>query len=182
MTTNTNNTQNWTVGEIVRLPISKRLLATGNNATYQQIIESRYICIREADNGQRGILVKVLGKASGNYAIIIKGQPFWKDDEDELLYGTIYYSYPVPSAKELKEVLDTVRGNESLLRKFEDARMHLNPDSTFWVNKTKRSMLFLKKLQYLNGGDGQLYSAASDANLHYRVSIVYFDKDGEITW
>lgn len=175
------NTKEWKAGDVVTLPRGRRMLKAGDNATYEQFIESRYICIREASTGQRGILVKVLGRASGDYAKIVKDEPFWKDDKDMLFYGDIYYSYALPSAKEVKMVLDIVRGNESLLRQFEDERMHFNPDSTFWVNNIKHSMLFFKKLQYLDAHDGKLYTA-NNADNHYRISIVYFNKDGEITW
>ena len=175
------NTKNYKIGEIINLPRAKRVLASSNNATYERFIGSRYICIREAGTEQRGILVKVLGRAYGGYAKIIKGEPFWRDDDDITFYGAIYYSYALPSAEEVKEVLGIVKGNESLLRQFEEAGMHINPDSTFWVNKIKHSMLFFKKLQYLDGHDGQLYTANA-ADSHYRISIVYFNNDGEITW
>lgn len=175
------NTKNYKIGEIINLPRAKRVLASSNNATYERFIGSRYICIREASIEQRGILVKVLGRASGDYAKIIKGEPFWKDDDDILFYGAIYYSYALPSADAVKEVLDIIRGNQDLLNQFEEAGMRLNPNSTFWVNKIRRSKLFFMKLQYLNGQDGKLY-AANEANNHYRISVVYFNKDGEIIW
>ena len=176
------NANNRRIGEIISLPRMKRVLVSGSSLTYEHFIASRYICIREASTGQRGILVKVLGRASGDYAKIVKGVPFWRDDDDITFYGAIYYGYPLPSAEEVKEVLGIVKGNESLLRQFEEARMHINPDSTFWVNKIRRSKLFFKKLQYLDGHDGQLYTANDNANNHYRISIVYFNKDGEIIW
>ncbi len=181
MSDNTTFRKNCKVGEIVSLPKMKRVLTSGNNATYEQIVESRYMCIREASTGQRGILVKVLGRAYGEYAQIVKDKPFWKDDDDMLFYGTIYSSYALPSAEGVKEVLDIVRGNENLLRQFEDAKMHFNPDSTFWVNNIKHSILFFKKLQYLDGHNGKLYTA-NTADNHYRISIVYFNEDGEIAW
>lgn len=176
------NTKNCKIGEIINLPRAKRVLVSGSNLTHEHFIASRYICIREASTGQRGILVKVLGRASGDYAKIVKGVPFWRDDDDITFYGAIYYGYPLPSVKAVKEVLGIVKGNESLLRQFEEARMHINPDSTFWVKKIRRSKLFFKKLQYLDGHDGQLYTANDNANKHYRISIVYFNNDGEITW
>ena len=176
------NTKNCKIGEIINLPRAKRVLVSGSNLTYEHFIGSRYICIREASTGQRGILVKVLGRASGDYAKIVKGVPFWRDDDDITFYGAIYYGYPLPSVKAVKEVLGIVKGNESLLRQFEEARMHINPDSTFWVKKIRRSKLFFKKLQYLDAHDGKLYTANDNANKHYRISIVYFNNDGEITW
>ena len=44
---------------------------------------SRYICIREATAGQRGILLKVLGKTTRENIIMRGGKPFCKDDKYE---------------------------------------------------------------------------------------------------
>lgn len=180
MSDNTTNTQNWKAGEVVNLPKERRTLKSGNSVAYEQIVESRYMCVREAGNGRRGILVKVLGKAYGGEGRIIKGQPYWDDDVEILFYGARYSSYPLPSAEELKEVLGIVRGNESLVQQFEQAGMRMNVNSTFWVKDIKRQMGILKKLQYLDGRDGQLYPAKGD-DFHYRISIVYF-QNGELSW
>ena len=174
------NKNNWTLGEIANLPKTEKLLKQGISTSYVHYIASRYICIREATEGQRGILVKVLGKVYSDQVGMVNGLPFCKDDHVELFDGHRYYSYPFPSAREVQEVLEILKWNQSLVAKFEAASMHINPDSTFWVNDTTRNMLFLKKPQFLSGQDDQLYPARDDAN-HYRLSIVYFFK-GKLNW
>ena len=64
---------NWTLGEIATLPKQERSLKQNGPTAYVQYITSRYICIREATDGQRGILVKVLGKAYRDQVGIVNG-------------------------------------------------------------------------------------------------------------
>ena len=174
------NENNWTLGEIVTLPRTEKTLKKSGLTVYERYMGSRYICIREAIEGQRGILMKVLGKPYSDKIRIVNGEPFCKDDCDEFFANTHYYSYPFPSATEVMEELDIIRDNHFLLQKFEDASMHVNPNSTFWVNDTTRNLLLLKKPQYLSSSDGQLYPAKDDS-YHYRLSFVYFYK-GELFW
>ena len=174
------NKNNWTLGEIATLPQQEKPLVQSGSTAYVHYITSRYVCIREATDGQRGILVKVLGKACGDQVGLVKGKPFCKDDHDELVAGHRYYSFPFPSAKDVREAIDIIKGNQGLLQKFEAASMHINPNSTFWVSDTVRSKLFLKKPQILNGCDYQLYPPNED-DYHYRLSIVYFFK-GSLVW
>ena len=174
------NDDNWTVGEIVTLPRKVRTLKTSGTTSYMQCIASRFICIRESETGQRGILLKVLGKAHADRVTIEGGEPFARDDFDEQFNGDNYYSYPFPSSTNLKEVLDILRGNEEMLHRFEKASMHINPNSTFWVNDITRNMLFMKKPQYYSARDGRLSPAKDDSN-HYRITFVYFHQ-GELRW
>ena len=171
---------NWTLGEIANLPRQERQMKKSGTNSYSHYIGSRYICIREATDGQRGILMKVLGKTHSDRIIMANGQPFIKDDCDELFIGNSYFSYPFPRDKEVMEALDIIRNNQDLLQKFEEASMHVNPDSTFWVSDTTRNMLLRKKPQFLGGRDGQLYPARDDSE-HYRVTFVYFYK-GSLSW
>jgi hypothetical protein len=131
------NKNNWTLGEIATLPKQEKPLKQGGSKAYVHYITSRYICIREATEGQRGILVKVLGKVCGDQVGFVKGEPFCKDDHDELFAGHRYYSFPFPSAKDVREAIDIIRGDQELLQKFEAASMHINPNSTFWVSDIK---------------------------------------------
>ena len=170
---------NWTVGETVTIKRMERPLKESGSTSYAQYISSRYICIREDNGEQRGILLKVLGKAYSDQIGMVNGQPFCQDDSEELFAGNRYSSYPFPSAKEVQEVLEILRDDKSLLQKFEAASMHINPNSTFWVNDTTHNMLLMRKPQILNGRDGQISSAGDDVN-HYRISIVYFSKDSLI--
>ena len=171
---------NWILGELVNLPHQEKLLKKSGSKSYSRFIGSRYICIREATEGQRGILMKVLGKTDGDRIILVNGEPFCKDDREELFAGKRYFSYPFPRDNEVMEALDILRGNQDLQRKFEEASMHVNPDSTFWVSDTVRNMLLRRKPQFLGGRDGQLYPANDDSE-HYRVTFVYFYK-GSLNW
>ena len=82
--------------------------------------------------------------------------------------------------KELKEVLDILKKDESLLEIFEKAKMHINPNSTFWVSDTASHLLFLKEPQYYDANFG-LLTAASDNEPHYRLTIAYFYKSN-VSW
>ena len=54
----------WRVGETVNLTREVADLKSGSRTGYKRLIASRYICIREESEGKRGILLKVLGKAT----------------------------------------------------------------------------------------------------------------------
>ena len=173
------NENNWTLGEVANLPRMEKILKNGSKS-YMYYIGSRYICIREATDEQRGILVKVLGKSYSDQVKIVGGEPFGRDDFDELFAGLRYYSYPFPSVSKVQEVLDILRGNAPLLQKFEDAKMHVNPNGKFWVRETARNA-FLKKIpQVYDAPSGQLHSPSDDIN-YYRIAIVYFFK-GQLIW
>lgn len=167
---------NWTLGELVNLPRQEELLKTSGPKSYSRFIGSRYICIREATEGQRGILMKVLGKAYGDHIIMVNGESFSKDEREELFAGMHYFGYSFPTANQVMEALDIIRDNQDLQRKFEEALMHVNPDSTFWVSETTRNKFLCRKPQVLSGRDGQLYPARDD-DKHYRVTFAYFYKD-----
>ena len=171
---------NWALGEIAILPREEKLLKKSGTTSYSRYIGSRYICIREATDGQRGILMKVLGKTDGDRIHMVNGEPFCKEDREELFVGKRYFSYPFPTANQVMEAIEIVRNNQDLQRKFEEASMHINPDSTFWVSDTTRNMLLRRKQQFLDGRDGQLYPARDDGE-HYRVTFVYFYK-GCLNW
>ena len=171
---------NWTLGEMATLPREEKLLKESGMKSYSHYISSRYICIREATRWQRGILMKVLGKMDSDRIMIVKGEPFSKDDREELFAGQRYFSYPFPTASTVREALDIIRNDQDLQQKFEAASMHINPDSTFWVSDTTRNMLMQKKPQFLDGRDGQLYPAR-DLSGHYHVTFVYFHK-GSLIW
>ena len=174
------NKNYWTLGEIATLQRKEKMIKTSGLTDYGRYIGSRYICIREEGDGQRGILMKVLGKVYSDQVKVVGGEPFSKDDRDEAFEGRRYFSYPFPNSVELKEVLDILRGNDDLLRKFDHAKMHVNPNAMFWVNETSRNMFMMKTPQVYGSSDGQL-SSPSDDTPYYRVSMVYFSK-GELHW
>lgn len=97
-------------------------------------------------------------------------------------------NHPLPAETEgIREGIDAGSGDcpnwcslLSLLYVFEKASMHINPNSTFWVNDVSRNMLLLKKPQYYDSHDGQV-SPAKDNSNHYRVTFVYF-RSGKLFW
>lgn len=161
--------KDWTLGEVALLP----RLTSPINKKYEYLMTSRYICIREATEEQRGILVKVLGKTTREDIMMQGGEPFCKDDKFEGLYSNIYYSFRFPTVKEVEEVLDILNKDEKLLEIFEKANMHINPNSTFWVRDTASRFFFLKEPQYYDARVDQLV-VTSDNRFHYRLTIGYF--------
>ena len=71
--------KNFTLGEVVLLPRKTSQI----NKRYEYLMMSRYICIREASENQRGILLRVLGKTARQNIIMQGGKPFCKDDKYE---------------------------------------------------------------------------------------------------
>ncbi len=118
---------NFKVGEIVNLPRKSVKVNKSGMKSYEHLINSRYICVRECEDMKRGMLVKVLGKTNRDSIIISGGEPFFKDDKAEGFMNDTYYSYRFPSAIELKEILEIIRNDKSLIEKFEEASMHIKP-------------------------------------------------------
>ena len=173
-------TTNWGTGEIVTLQRTDKMLKKKHATAYKELVYSRYVCIREASNDQRGILVKVLGKIPAKYLYIVDGKPFVKDDTEELFYDTNYYSFPFPKANEVEEVLNIIRNNPELKKQFESISMHINTEATFWVRETTRNLLFTKQLQYFDAKSCHTCKAIEN-KAHYRLSIVYY-YNSELVW
>ncbi len=171
----------WKVGEIVTLPRKTTRVNKSGLKVYEHIINSRYICIRESTDRERGVLVKVLGKIPREDIMMAGGEPFCKDEKDEGFVDDIYYGFRFPKQDELKEVLDIIRNDKSLIEKFEEAKMHINPNSTFWVRDTASRLLVLKKPQYYNTQSDELLASEDDERYHYRITIAYFYKS-IISW
>ena len=167
------NEKNYHLGEIVTLPREETLLKKNGLQIYMRYTGSRYICIRQATDNQPGILVKVLGKLTPERIMMVNEEPFTKDDRAESFNGICYFSYPFPALTELKEILDIIRSNQSLLQIFEDASMHVNPKSKFWVNETASRLLVMKKPQCYDASTDDLCTA-SDHEAPYRLTMVYF--------
>jgi hypothetical protein len=174
------NEYSWNLGEIAKLPRVDRVLKEGDTNQYEQFITSRYLCIREATDHQQGILLKVLGKADPDEVKVISGEPFCQDDYVAMFAGHCYFSYPFPKSNQVKEVLDILRQSPRLLMTLESLKMHINPNSMFWVSETARNAFFLKIPQVYDSRTDQLLPASKDT-LYYRISIVYFF-EGELIW
>ena len=169
------NENNWKVGEIVSFPWTSTTIKTRGKTFYKHFYGSRFICIQEAKEEHRGILVKVLGKTSPQDIIMVGGEPFCKDERDELITGKSYFSFRFPTFNDLTEVLAIIRENPKLMSVFDKAAMHFNPDSTFWVRESTRKLL-LKKPQIYDSHNGSL-CIASDNTSHYRLTLLYFYKE-----
>lgn len=165
----------WNVGELVTLQWTRTHLIKEGKALYSNYINSHYFCIREATKGQRGILIKNLGKTRQNNIMLVSGNPFCKDDFDNMFLNKHYFSFSFPMAEELKEVLDILRSDIDIQQKLLDNNMITNPNGTFWVNDTKSQFLGLKqKLQYYDSPTDSLVTANSQNERHQRITIVYF--------
>ena len=173
-------TTNWKTGDIVTLQCAEKTLKTKGNSIYKEFVASRYVCVREASKGERGILVKVLGKAPDSSLEIIEDRPFAKDGVEQLLDDIIYYSYPFAKAMEIEEVLSIICHTPELLNVFESISMHIDTEATFWVRETTRNMLFMKQLQFFDASQS-LTCVAKENEAHYRLSIVYY-YNSELVW
>jgi len=165
----------WSVGELVSLKQTTTLLKKFGKKLYSEFQCSHYLCIREATKGQRGILVKGLGKVRRERIMLVSGQPFIKDERDELFVGKHYYGFPFPTVDELKEVLDIVRSNMDIQQQLIDNGMFFYPKGTFWVSNTKSLFLGLKqKPQYYDPSTDCLATAKSHDERHQRITLAYF--------
>jgi len=169
----------WKLGDIVELPRKTRRLDDSLTRAFEQLINSKYVCVREATEKTRGMLVKILGKSDWDDIMYVADEPYCKDDKDETFRGDIYYSFRFPSVKELQTVFDIVQEHPELVDRFKETSMRLNVNSTFWVRETSRKFLFMKQAQYYK--DGQLFTASDDNRLHYRLTTAYFYKS-MIAW
>ena len=174
------NENNWKVGDFEGFPWTSTVIKKSGSTVYKHFYTSRFVCIREAEGGQRGILLKVLGKASPHEIMMVGGEPFCKDERDDLLKGRVYSSYRFPTLQELTEALAIVRENPKLKSVLDELSMHFDPDSTFWVRELARHHLFQKVPQFYNASTGVL-SASSDNAPHYRLTLLYF-QNGKLTF
>ena len=171
-----NNEYNWKVGEIVSVPKQSEKVKGGRLKEYHHYISSRFVCIREAADGQPGILLKVLGKIDSANLLIIGGEPFCKDDKDESFTGDTYFSFRFPTANELKLVLEILSNNPDLVPKFDRGTSHFKPESSFWVREIARRFLIEKQYQFYDARTKILSRCRNPFDVNYRVTIAYFDK------
>ena len=151
-------TDNWRLGELVSPKWNYELIKKDGQKSYAYYAVSDYICVREATDGQCGILLKNLGKTSKKHIMFVNGKPFCKDEREDLFKGMRYYSYPFPTASALKEVLEIVGSDEVLKERLKAESMSFNPLSTFWIRETAGN-LPSKKPQYYDATSGLLCKA-----------------------
>ena len=174
MNTETTN-KDWRIGELVTLRQSTTLLKKRGKKSYSSVMSSQFVCVREATEGQHGILVKVLNQVQRDRILLVSGKPFCKDERDELFVGKHYYSYPFPQSDELKKVLDIIRSDTGIQQKLMENGMSINPNDTFWVNDTKSLFLGLKRSpQYYDPSTDCLATAKSLDERHQRITVAYF--------
>lgn len=135
------NENSWKVGEKTSFPWKSTVFKKNGTTIYKHFYSSSFICIREEDEGHRGILLKVIGRTSPKDIIMVGGEPFCKDEKDE---------------------------------------MHVNPQATFWVRESARSMLLMKKPQFYDVSTNKV-GPATDSTPHYRLTLLYFH-NGELIW
>ena len=173
------NKNDWNLGKIVFPPTTATLLKKRNKKEYKRFINLQYICVREATESQCGILVKVLGKTKADNITFVCGQPFCNDDEFMLFEGQIISSYSFPTVAELREVLNIIRSNPSLLSQFEAVSMQFDPNSIFWVNKTGFHLPFTKKPRCYDASTNRLCKAPKDSE-PCRLTMAYFNTKHEL--
>ena len=173
------NKNNWNLGKIVFPPTTATLLKKRNKKEYKRFINLQYICVREATESQCGILVKVLGKTKADDITFVCGQPFCNDDVFMLFEGQVISSYSFPTVAELREVLNIIRSNPSLLSQFEAVSMQFDPNSIFWVNKTGFHLPFTKKPRCYDASTNRLCKAPKDSE-PCRLTMAYFNTKHEL--
>lgn len=174
------NKNNWTLGEVVEIPRMERQITKSGSMSYEQYVGKSYVCVREENGAQCGLLLRVLGRATTEHIKIKGGLPFCFDDCEEQFYATRYFSHPFPSRSNVDQVLRILRDNPQLMQQLESVSRAIDLDSMFWVKNVGRDFFFRKRLQYLDARTGELYTASSN-QLCYRLSIVRFYK-GDLIW
>lgn len=168
----------WKKGELVNFPWESNIFKKSGSTIYKHFYSSRFICIREEDEGHRGILLKVLGRTSPRDILMVGGEPFCKDERDDRLNGKTYSSFRFPTSEEVIEALGILRNDPELLQTFEKESMHLNINATYWVREATRSLLLVKKPQFYDASTN-IITNVTDGTSHYRLTMLYFYK-GEI--
>ena len=168
----------WKKGELVNFPWKSNIFKKSGSTIYKHFYSSRFICIREEDEGHRGILLKVLGRTSPHDILMVGGEPFCKDDRDDRLDGKTYASFRFPTSDEVIEVLEIFRKDPKLLQTFERESMPLNINRTYWVRETVRNLFLAKRPQFYDVSTNTV-TKATDGTSHYRLTVLYFYK-GEI--
>lgn len=172
---------NWKLGEVVSLSRKTKTIKKSGVTSYGYIHSSRYVCIREATDREAGILVKVMGRYSTQDIRIVGGQPFCKDDHDELFESNSYLTFPFPTADELREALGIIDANPDVMQGFRQASMHLNLQGKLWVRDTERRLLVMRKALCLDAPSG-LVAPPSPNDEPYRLTLAFFDSEHKILW
>lgn len=163
------------MGQTAALPLEEQAVKRSGGKEYRYMAQLRYICIREATAQRPGILLKTLGAVSARSILLLKGEPYCKDEKTETFEGgAIYDCYRFPTADHLRKVLVIVRADEALQELLAEKKMPIDPSATFWVRDTQPVMFGLSRLL-------QYYDPASDGLVtycwyerHQRITLAYF--------
>ena len=170
---------NWKFGEVVTLPRTTKTIKNGVTS-YGMLHISRYVCVREATDTERGVLVKVLGRFPREHIKIVDGKPFCTDDHDDLFESNSYLTFPFPTTTEVQEVLDIINSHPEIMDSFREASMHINLQAKFWVSETEKHLLIMKKPLCYDAKYEQVEAPAYNDS-PYRITLAYFYK-GELLW
>ena len=169
---------NWQLGETVRLPWKSEVVKKSCIKSYAYLLSSRYVCIRERGDGLPGILVKGMGKLPADVIQMVGGEPFCRDERAEAFTTDQYLCHRFPEMSELRLVLGIIRNSPALLQQFLNEKMPIRPDSTYWVRDVTRHRLFQKRPNYFDPAADALFNPTPEANVHHRLTIVYFSRQG----
>ena len=165
----------WSVGEMVSLPHGDEMVKQSRNKTYKYELPPNCICLRKAEDYCRGIMVADLGTYSANRMLMVDNKTFCKDNKTRGFYDTVYYCYPFPSVREMKEVLDIIRKDPDLQQMLREQQMYIDPSATFWVSDTRRSLFpWKRKALYYNPQTDSLSAVKTGDDVHHRITIAYF--------
>ena len=175
------NENSWKLGEFATFPWVSTDTKKSGSTFYKHFYSSTYLCIREEDGGHRGILLKVLGRTSARDIIMVGGEPFCKDEKEEMLAGKTYSSFRFPTTNEVMDVLEILQTTSDFGALLDGNSMHINPVAPFWVREPGTSLLLQKKPKFYDPKTGK-HSTSADTNLPpYRISLLYFYK-GELIY
>ena len=90
-----------------------------------------------------------------------------------LLASKVYSSFRFPTLQQLTEALAVIRENPSLMSVFDEASMHFDTESSFWVREMSRKLLISKKPQFYDACTGTLCDSQDDTPPS-RLTMLYF--------
>lgn len=168
------NLNTWKLGQTESFPWTSTDVKKSGSTFYKHFYSSKYICIRQEDGGHRGIMIKVLGRTAARDITIVGGEPFCKDEKEEMLKATSYGSFRFPTTDEVVEVLEILAAKPELVPMLDANSMHLNPKAPFWVRETATGLLLGKKPQFYDPETTRLSTSVPHSLPPYRISLLYF--------
>ena len=169
------NENNWRKGDVVVFPWKSRRFVREDSKSFHFYFSSTFVCIREADDKHRGILLRVLERTSKSDLLIVGNELYRKDERNNSVDRKRYYGFRFPSTKSLKTALEILRKEPELMSLLQQESMSFHLDSKFWVREPGRRLFFLKTPQYYDSRTDTLHCAEDGAS-YRRLTMVYFQK------